>query len=74
MVNDRKEFLVDGRVTYALQFQGKFYLVENVPARVNDETGEQFFAPDTVEKLQQLILSEQPPERSIETSVYDYPA
>ncbi|AFY76717.1 hypothetical protein Ple7327_1324 [Pleurocapsa sp. PCC 7327] len=38
-----EEFLVDDRVTYTLQLNGKFYIVENVPARVNEETGERFF-------------------------------
>ena len=30
-------------------------MIENVPARVNEETGEQLFAPSTVESIQQLI-------------------
>jgi hypothetical protein len=48
---------------------GKFFLVENVPARVNEETGEQFFSPVTVERLQQIILDGKEPDRVIETSV-----
>jgi hypothetical protein len=40
---------VERLVTYTLEFEGKFYIVENVPARVNEETGEQFFSPSTVE-------------------------
>ena len=35
------EILVERKVTYALEVDGKFYLIENVPARVNVETGEQ---------------------------------
>ncbi len=42
-MNDREEKLVERRVTYTLERKGKFYIVENVPARVNEETGEQFF-------------------------------
>ena len=30
---------------------GKFVIIENVPARVCEETGEQFFSPDTVQRL-----------------------
>ena len=71
---DSQEFLVEARVTYTLQLNGKFYLVENVPAHINDETGEQFFSPSTVEHLQQLILSGKKPARVIETPVYDYSA
>lgn len=29
-------------------------MIENVPARVNPETGEQFFSPLAVEQLQQI--------------------
>ena len=42
--------LVERRVTYTLEHNGQFYVVENVPARVNEETGEQLFAPATVER------------------------
>ena len=51
-MNEREEKLVERRVTYTLEHEGKFYIVENVPARVNEETGEQFFSPATVEQLQ----------------------
>jgi hypothetical protein len=51
-----KERLVEQRVTYTLKMEGKFYIIENVPARVDEETGEQFFAPSTVECLQETIL------------------
>ncbi|MCK5919319.1 MAG: YgiT-type zinc finger protein, partial [Methylococcales bacterium] len=49
------ETTVETQVTYTLEHQGKFYIVENVPARVCQETGEQYFAPETVEHLQELI-------------------
>jgi hypothetical protein len=72
MVIYDQEFLIEDRVTYTLQLNGKFYLVENVPARVNEETGEQFFSSSTVQYLQQLILSGKDPDRMIETPVYKY--
>jgi hypothetical protein len=72
MDNIEEMLLVDDRVTYTLQFNGKFYLIENVPVRINEETGEQLFAPAIVEKLQQIIMSDKEPERTIETPVYDY--
>jgi len=60
-----EEHLVERRVTYTLECEGKFYIVHNVPARVNEETGEQFFSPTTVEQLQRVILhSQTPPGRS----------
>ena len=39
------EILIDQKVTYTLEMDGKLFLIENVPARVNVETGEQFFSP-----------------------------
>ncbi len=64
--------MVERRVTYTLQHEGQFYVVENVPARVDEETGEQYFAPSTVERLQEVILSRQKPDRVVETPVYKY--
>ena len=49
------ENLVEKKVTYTLLKDDKFYIIEGVPARVNIETGEQLFSPNTVEKLQQII-------------------
>ena len=71
-MNVREERLVERRVTYTLEREGKFYIVQNVPARVNEETGEQFFSPTTVEQLQRVILHSQNPTMTIETPVYEY--
>jgi len=71
-MNAREERLVERRVTYTLEYQGKFYIVHNVPARVNEETGEQLFSPATVERLQKLILHSPNPTMIIETPVYEY--
>lgn len=53
-----KETLVDQKVTYTLESDGKFIVIENVPARVCMETGEQYFSPETVEQLQQIAWEE----------------
>jgi hypothetical protein len=71
-MKDREEKLVERRVTYTLEHEGKFCIVENVPARVNEETGEQFFSPVTVEQLQRMILTPGKPNRVIQTPVYEY--
>lgn len=73
-MNNSKEVLVEKRVTYTLQIDGDFILIENVPARVNEETGEQFFSPTTVERLQKIVLDKQTPDYVIETPVYNYAA
>jgi YgiT-type zinc finger domain-containing protein len=74
MASNWQESMVEKLVTYTLELDGKFILVENVPARVNEETGEQFFSPSTVAHLQQLILDENQSYRVVETSLYSYVA
>lgn len=69
-----EETMEERRVTYTLQMNDKFYIVENVPARVSAETGEQFFMPETVERLQSIIWEEQQPKRMLETPVYEFAA
>jgi YgiT-type zinc finger domain-containing protein len=64
--------LVETQVTYTLELGGKFYIIEHVPARVCPETGEQFFAPETVERIHALIKGEKKPARMVETPVYEY--
>jgi YgiT-type zinc finger domain-containing protein len=65
---------VEKRVTYTLELNGKFFVIENVPARVDEETGEQFFSPSTVEHLQQIVMTGQTPDRFTEVPVYKYAA
>jgi hypothetical protein len=74
MSSNSNETLVEQTITYTLEINGKFYLIENVPARVNLETGEQFFSPSTVERLQQFIYNQEQPVRIVETPVYDFAA
>ena len=66
------ENLVEREVTYTLYKDGQFYIVENVPARVDVESGEQYFSPKTVENLQQIILGQRKPVRTIQTPVYSF--
>jgi len=64
--------MVDTEVTYALEHDGKFLLIEHVPVRVCRETGEQYFAPETVEHIQAVIKARKKPTKVIETPVYEY--
>ena len=68
------EPLVEQTVTYHIEIDGRLLLVENVPARVNVETGERYFAPETVERLQQVVWEQSRPRpvRTIQTPVYEY--
>ncbi|MGB3293608.1 MAG: hypothetical protein WBB01_11535 [Phormidesmis sp.] len=72
MATDWQEGLIEKPVTYTLNLNGKIILIENVPARVNEETGEQFFSPSTVERLQQTISEGRVPNRFAQVPVYDY--
>jgi YgiT-type zinc finger domain-containing protein len=66
------ETFTDELVTYTLEVEGRLVVVENVPARVCQETGEQLFAPDTVEHVYQLVWGQAPPKRIVQTPVYEY--
>ena len=66
------ETFVESKVTYTIEVDGRLILVENVPARVNVDTGERMYAPETVEHVQALVRSGQHPKRMIETPVYEY--
>ena len=70
--DNRTERLVEQQVAYTLLKDGKFYIVENVPARVDIETGEQFFAPKTVEQLHRIILEQRKPVRTMQAPVFEF--
>jgi YgiT-type zinc finger domain-containing protein len=58
-----KETMIETQVTYTLAHGGKFYIIEYVPARVCQETGEH---------IQALIKGGKEPDRVVETPVYEY--
>lgn len=67
-----EEALEDRKVTYTIEVDGKLVAIENVPARVNKETGEQLFSPETVEHLQKMIWGRKKPSRVISVPVYEF--
>ena len=70
--NQPQETMVERKVTYTLELADKIIVVENVPARVCLETGERFFSPDTVERLQQVVWEKKAPSRVIQVPVFDF--
>ncbi len=66
-----KEALKEVRITYTIEHEGRYYVIENVPARICEETGDELFTPETVEHIQGIIKSEKPL-RVMETPVYEY--
>ena len=73
-VPNQEEHFTEQSITYVLETEGKLFVIENVPARVSDETGEQLFSPATVERLQQVVWAKQKPVRILETPVYEFAA
>jgi YgiT-type zinc finger domain-containing protein len=69
-----KETFVEQRVNYVLEMDGRYIIIENVPARVCLETGERLFSPETVERLQQVIWESKEPTRKIEVPVFEFAA
>ena len=67
--SDLKQLANDLHMNERVKFLG---FVENVPARVCRETGEQYFAPETVEHIQTIIKNREKPDKVIETPVYEY--
>jgi hypothetical protein len=59
-------------VLYTLIRDGELIVVENVPARVDPDTGEQYFSPQTVERLQSIVWDRLRPTRIIQTPVYEF--
>ena len=72
MTTEWQENLVEKQVTYTLNLNGQLILIENVPARVNEETGEQFFSPSTLEHLQKTLLEQSEPGHFVQVPVYNY--
>ena len=66
------ESLIETTVTFTLLKDGKFYIIENVPARVNQDTGEELFSIKTVERLQKMVWDNQKPLKVLETPVYEF--
>jgi hypothetical protein len=61
-----QEMLVEKNVTYIFNLSGQIVLIENVPARINEETEEEFFSPSTVEQLQKTILDTETPDHFVQ--------
>jgi hypothetical protein len=72
MSNRQEERLIEQGGTYTLEIKDRSYVIEYVPARVDEETGEQFFAPSMMKRLQETISEQAQLNRLIETLVYEY--
>lgn len=58
-------------VTRFIQYDGKWFMIEHVPALVCGQCGAQYFTPDSHDAVVRLITSRQPPSRVETMLVYD---
>jgi hypothetical protein len=61
-------------VTYIIELEGTIMIIEHVPARVNSDTGERFFAPETVEKIHAILQAKREPHKILQAPVFDFAA
>ncbi len=66
------ETMVEKQVTYTVEAEGRIVVIEHVPARVCVETGEQFFSPQTVERIHAIVRGGGKPARTVQTPVYEF--
>jgi HTH-type transcriptional regulator / antitoxin MqsA len=59
------------QIRYAQDLDGRFVLVEHVPALVCERCGDTLLAPEVVEKLQSLIWQPVEPKRFEQVPVFD---
>ena len=67
----KNEALTLETIRYSQEYQGKFYIVENVPAWVCGQCGEIIITETTAEKIQGLIWSGNEPTRTEQVPVYE---
>jgi hypothetical protein len=68
------EAFSEQEVTYIVQMGGELIMIEHVPARVNAETGERLFAPQTVERIHEIMRLRKQPSKVVTTPVYEFAA
>jgi len=66
------ETFVHQCVKYTIDINDQLIVIDNVPARVCLETGEQLFSPETVERLQRMISNRSKPKRVMKVPVFDF--
>jgi HTH-type transcriptional regulator/antitoxin MqsA len=66
-----EEFQID-YVNEVFQIDGKFYLVENIPAEVCSRCGEEIFSRETTERIRVMLHEETKPLKSISMDVFTY--
>ncbi len=58
-------------IQYSQEFEGKFFIIENVPAKVCSQCGEIIISETVAEKIQKLVWSGAKPKRIAQVPVYE---
>jgi HTH-type transcriptional regulator / antitoxin MqsA len=61
-------------VSEIFAIDGKYYLVENIPATVCSRCGEEIFSRDTTERIRVMLHGETQPIKSVSLDVFSYPS
>ena len=59
-------------VSEVFNIQGKFYLVENIPATVCSRCGEEVFSRETTDRIRVMLHRQEQPIKSIPLEVFSY--
>ena len=59
-------------VEEVFRIDGKYVLVDQIPARVCDRCGEETFSPETTERVRLLVHGKAKPKKSIALKVFDF--
>ena len=74
MNQSSSESFAAARVTYTVELDGRLIVIENVPARVSMQTGEQFFAPETVEQIERIVHGGRASARTVPATIFEFAA
>ena len=74
MSQPASETFANAKVTYTIEKGGKLIVIKNVPARVSIQTGEQFFAPETVEQIHRMVNGDRSAARAVSATIFEFAA
>jgi len=65
-----KGALQEQRIEHVHRWNGRLYVLRNVPAEVCGQCGETFFAPQTLQAMDDAVTRHREPEEHISVPVY----
>ena len=62
----------DRMIRYIQEYNGRVVIIENVPAEVCSQCGEQLLRPEVAEKLQKIVWGKAPNPKIAKVDSYDF--